>query len=133
MKKSSHANILLLELLVVILFFMISATVIVELFATARQKSIHAEAVNEAMLQAENIAERLYAGGTAEEELSAFGFREENEMWILDADRYTLQAVITEETAEAGTLRTVTLTALKGEEQLTQLPAVRYVPGEVKP
>ncbi len=133
MKKSGHSNILLMELLVVIFFFMISATTIVELFATARLKSIHAEATNDAMLQAENVAERLYIQDDAEAELTALGFIQEEGIWVLDNGKYTLQAEITESATETGTIRTVTLTALKGEEKLLKLPAVRYIPGEEKP
>ncbi len=133
MKKSGHSNILLMELLVVIFFFMISSTTIVELFATARLKSVHAEATNDAMQQAENVAERLYIQDDAEAELTALGFSREDGTWVLDEGKYTLQAEITVSETETGLIRTVTLTALKGEEKLLQLPAVRYIPGEVKP
>ncbi len=133
MKKSGHTNILLLELLVVIFFFMISVTTIVELFATARLKSTHAQAANAAMLQAENAAERLYARDDAEGELTAMGFVQKDGAWVLEDERYTLQAEITEEQTDAGRIRTVTLTAVKNGEQLLQIPAARYIPGEVKP
>ncbi len=133
MKKTSHTNILLLELLVVIFFFMISSTTIVELFATARLKSTHAQAANAAMLQAENAAERLCARDDAEAELTALGFAQKDGHWVLENESYTLRAEITEEQTEAGRIRTVTLTALKGEEQLLQIPAAQYMPGEVKP
>ncbi len=132
MRKSGHSNILLLELLVVIFFFMISVTTIVELFATARLKSLHAEALNQAALEAENIAEVLYARDDTEAELTALGFRLDNGIWIMETDQYVLQAVISEEAAEAGQIRTVTLTALKGEDKLLEIPAVRYIPGEVE-
>ena len=51
MKKHSTANILLMELLVVILFFMLCVSTLVEVFGAARSKSIFARAENAAMLQ----------------------------------------------------------------------------------
>ena len=61
MKEGSRASALLVELLLVILFFMISAAILVQVFANARLKSRTAKATNASMLEAQNIAEDLYA------------------------------------------------------------------------
>ena len=61
MKEGSRANALLVELLLVIFFFMISAAILVQVFADAKLKSRTAHATNASMLEAQNIAEDLYA------------------------------------------------------------------------
>ena len=49
MKKHSSANILLIELVLVILFFLLCASTIVEMFGTARLKSEFARKSSQAM------------------------------------------------------------------------------------
>ena len=60
MKERSRANTLLIELLLVIFFFMCSAGILVQVFANAKLKSKEAHVINASMLEAENIAEELY-------------------------------------------------------------------------
>ena len=74
MKEGSRANALLVELLLVIFFFMISAAVLVQVFADAKLKSRTAHATNATMLEAQNIADDLG----------------------IDADRVSLKATTTE-------------------------------------
>ena len=50
-RESSRANALLVELLLVIFFFMISAAILVQLFANARHKSIEAKAATAAKVR----------------------------------------------------------------------------------
>ena len=61
MKSRSRSNTLLIELLLVIFFFMCSAAILVQVFANAKIKSRTAHAINASMLDAENIAEDLYS------------------------------------------------------------------------
>ena len=133
MKESNRANILLVELLIVILFFMLSMTTIVELFGTARVKSRHAQAVNSAILEAQNLAERLYVEDDANAELVRSGFSEEENAWVREEEGYTLRAQVAEEAEETGTIRIVTITANQGDTELFSIPASRYIPGEVAP
>ena len=60
MKEGSRANALLVELLLVIFFFMLGVTVLVELFAGAKHKTLQARAMNTAVMEAENIADDIY-------------------------------------------------------------------------
>ncbi len=131
MREGNRANILLVELLLVILFFMLSMTTIVELFGAARVKSRHALATNSAVLEAQNLAERLYVEDDAAAELSRSGFAEMGESWVLTEKDYTLEAVINEETQESGTLRVVTITGKMGDKELFSIPSSRYIPREV--
>ncbi len=132
-KHPDSANTLLMELLVVILFFMLCMTTVVEAFGTARLKSMHATAAGNAMLRAENLAERFYAGQTPDELLTADGFRWQEDQWILEEKNYTLTAAVSEEATEAGTMRRIVMTARRGEETLFELPVSCYAPGEVAP
>ena len=134
MKKHSSANILLIELVLVILFFMLCVATIVEMFGLARMKSAYAKAGSQAMLIVENLEERLAGAGDAGAELERDGFVLEDGTWVLQGDRYTLSAAESEEKTEAGTLRTVEFSAVqKTGQQIFVLPVVNYLPGEVSP
>ena len=74
MKESGRANALLVELLLVIFFFMISAAILVQVYADAKLKSRTAQATNAAMLEGQNIAEDLYGTEDPETVLKEYGF-----------------------------------------------------------
>ncbi len=134
MKKHGTANILLVELVLVILFFMLCMPTIVRCFGNARLKSDYARASAEAAVKAENTGERLAAAEDAEAELERSGFVREGDSWIFRTERYTLTAAPSEEKTEAGILRTVLLSAeTKNGTRMFELPAVKYIPGEVGP
>ena len=59
MKQRSRANALLIELVLVIFFFMLGSTVLVRLFADARHRTIQARATNVSMAAAQNVADHL--------------------------------------------------------------------------
>ena len=60
MKSGSRANALLVELLIVIIFFMFVSVTLVEFFAASREKSVAAQTTGAAILDAQNLAEELY-------------------------------------------------------------------------
>ena len=86
MKEGSRANALLVELLLVIFFFMISAAILVQVYADAKLKSKTAHATNFSMLEAQNIAEDLYSTEDPDAVLAEYGFTAEGEGWILEKD-----------------------------------------------
>ncbi len=134
MKKHGTANILLVELVLVILFFMLCMPTIVRSFGYARLKSAYAAASTDAMTRTENMEERLAASDDAEAELERGGFVREGENWVLKEEKYTLTAAVSEEKTEAGALRTVLFSAeTKNGTRMFELPAVKYIPGEVVP
>ena len=134
MKKHGTANILLVELVLVILFFMLCMPTIVRSFGDARLKSNYAQASSEAMIRAENMEERLAQTADAEGELEKGGFVREGEKWILRTEKYTLTAAPSEEKTEAGVLRAVLFSAETNTGRaMFELPAVKYIPGEVSP
>ena len=134
-KRHGTANVLLIELVLVILFFMLCSATIVEMFGLARAKSAYARAGSEAMLIVENLEESLAASGDAAAELEAYGFTAEGEdRWVLAKENYRISAAKSEEKTEAGVLRTVTFSAVqKNGGTLFDLPVVNYIPGEVIP
>ena len=133
MKEGSRANALLVELLLVIFFFMISAAILVQVFADAKLKSRTAHATNASMLEAQNIAEDLYAADDPAAVLEAQGFTGKDGTWMLEKDGYLLKVTVSEEETEAGLIRTCEVSGIEGEKTLLALPSTRYIPKEVSP
>jgi len=133
MKEGSRANALLVELLLVIFFFMISAAILVQVFADAKLKSRTAHATNATMLEAQNIAEDLYATNDPDAVLNSYGFTAKDGGWVLEKDGYFLKVTFHEEETASGTLRTYDVSGIEGENTLLTLPSTRYIPKEVSP
>lgn len=133
MKNGSRANALLMELLIVILFFMFAAMTLVQIFGMSRSRSRQAMAANDAMLEAQNTAETLYDAEDTESVLTEMGFTRNGEAWTLENGEYTL--VVTEmlEETKAGVLRNTRVDAVYGEETVISLPATRYLEKEAAP
>ena len=91
MKESGRANALLVELLLVIFFFMISAAILVQVYADAKLKSRTAQATNAAMLEGQNIAEDLYGSDDPEAVLKDYGFTSQDGVWTLEKKGYVLK------------------------------------------
>lgn len=129
MRKRGQGNALLVELLIVVLFFMLAATVLLRVFAAAHEQGALAQRYNDALSDAQNAADRLYAADDPEAVLREMGFAEENQIWILMRDTYTLEATLAREPMEAGTLRRQEVRAVAGDERLFTLPCSRYEEG----
>lgn len=133
MKENGRVNALLVELLIVLLFFMLASTTLMEIFGAAKLNSSRAGASNAALMQAQNVAEQLYAADDVAQALEALGFAKEGKDWCLNGGEYELIASYLYTQDEAGALRQVELTAMYHGEALFTLPATRYVSGEVQP
>lgn len=133
MKEGSRANALLVELLLVIFFFMISAAILVQVFADAKLKSRTAHATNASMLEAQNIAEDLYAADDPDAVLNAYGFTERDGALILEKDGYFLKVTVREQETESGLLKTYDVSGVEGDKTLLTLPSTRFIPKEVSP
>ena len=133
MKEGSRANALLVELLLVIFFFMLSAAILVQVFADAKLKSRTAHATNYSMLEAQNIAEDLYASDDPDAVLAEYGFASEDGSWVLQKDGYLLKVTFREEETASGILRTYDIAGIEGDKTLLTLPSTRYIPKEVSP
>ena len=136
MKQRSRANALLIELVLVIFFFMLGSTVLVRLFSDAKHRTIQARATNESMAVAQNIAEELYGTEDPEGWLKANGFipaEDAERTWTLTEEEYTLYVTESTEEKKGGTLRTFTISSVGEGKQLFTLPSTRYLPKEVSP
>lgn len=128
-------NSMLIELLIVILFFSISVAIIMQLFVAASDRSKQSQADNLALLYAEDMAERLMASEMAMEAyLQEAGWQQDGDDYKMafDADGRQLLMVASNETeaTAAGALDSMTLTVLDGERVSIALPVTRYAPGE---
>ena len=133
MREGSRSIALLIELLLVIFIFMIAAAILVQIFADAKLKSRTAAATNASMLDAQNIAEELYATDNPDAVLADYGFTAENGAWVLQKDEYQLKVELREEESESGILRTYDISGIEGDKTLLTLPSTRYIPKEVSP
>ena len=133
MKEGSRANALLVELLLVIFFFMLSSAILVRIYGDAKLKSRTAYATNATMLEAQNIAEDLYAADDAEAVMAKYGFTAKDGGWVLEKDGYSLKITYSEKETTSGVLRTYAISGLEGENTLLTLPSTRFIPKEVSP
>ena len=133
MKNGSRSNALLVELLLVIFFFMISAAILVQVFADAKQKSAVAKATNASMLDAQNIAEDLYASDDPDAVLASYGFAAEDGSWVQEKVGYLLKVTLQAETTETSELRTYEISGVRDGNTLLTLPSTRFIPKEVSP
>ena len=142
MKEGSRANALLVELLLVIFFFMISAAILVQVFADAKLKSRTAHATNASMLEAQNIAEDLYVTDSPNAVLDDYGFNEKDGVWTLEKDGYELRVTVLEEETDSGVIRKCDVSGVEishdqsgniKENILLTIPSTRYIQKEVSP
>lgn len=126
MKSNNHSNALLVELLIVVLFFMISATVLLRLFADARAQSRRAELLAAATVEAQNVAEQLYASMERRATLSSLGFAAQGDEWILEEEDYRICAVLDNEESAGGLLYQDSIRVEIGEDTVLTLPCFRY-------
>ena len=118
-----------MELLIAICCFLLSATVLLRLFAAANGKSVRAAQMTMALNAAEDAADAaLSADGAegAEEALAALGFEQTGDGWTRDDGAYRLRVTLEETPQEAGVLLRGAAEALAGEETLFALPLARY-------
>ena len=130
MKSHNRSNALLVELLIVILFFMLSATILLKVFATSRIQSDKAGLTGEALSYAQNVAERIYAADDAEDALTKMAFESNGDTWTLDTGKFTVRVTASVENTQAGEMLNWTVQALLGDEVLFSLPVSRYVEGQ---
>lgn len=131
MKQNGRGNALLVELLIVVLFFMLASTTLMQIFGAAKENSNRAAACSAALLEAQNLAEQLYAADDVNENLAALGFESAENVWRKPYGSYDLVVTCGETAQAAGILREAAVSAEYGGEALFTLPATRYMAGEV--
>lgn len=136
MRNRNRSNVLLVEILIAVLFFMLSATVLVRVFVSARNMTVRSGVEAAALTEAQNVAEALYAAEDVEATLDAMAFRSSHGSWSKDCGDYTLYVVGGEEPTGAGELWSGTVSAFyklrnpdlarQEDEELFSLPCTRY-------
>ena len=126
MRKHNGSRALLTELIVVVLIFMLCASVLIRLFSYSAGLGHTAGARDAALNAAQNAAERIAASSDPAAALTELGYGEENGSWFLETEGCRLEVSLTEEPREAGTMLVYTVTALKDVETLFTLPGKTY-------
>ena len=126
MKSGNRSNALLVELLIVVMFFMLSSTVLLQVFSTARNQSRRAELMTEALTGTQNVADRLYLSGDLKEELNNMGFEQDGEAWVLNGDSYSITVSDILNEGEPGQILRFQVQAQADGEPLLTLPVARY-------
>ena len=126
MRNANKSNALLVELLIVVLFFMLSSTVLLQVFSTARSQSALSGKLISASNAAQDAADRLYAAQDAESMLAETGWTRENDLWRLPGDDYDLTVSLSREQQPFGELLRYQVRAVSGEQTLVELPGARY-------
>ena len=126
MKAQNHSNALLVELMIIIAFFMLSATMLMQVFSAARKQGDRADMLNKALIEAQNIAEIIYASDNSEEALAGMGFVCENDIWKLEQDDTVALVTLETEELNAGVMEKQSVRILKDEEELIVLPGAKY-------
>lgn len=126
MKSASKSNALLVELLIVVMFFMLFATVILQVFSTARNQSALSDKLIQASNAAQSAADRLYAAQDAESLLTETGWTREEDLWRLPGDDFDLTVSISREEQPFGALLRYQVRAVSDGKTLVELPGARY-------
>jgi len=126
MKSGNRSNILLVEILIVVMFFMLAATFLMRMFSAARMQGEEADIANLALVRAQNVAERLYAAADPDEVLTEIGFEQTEGLWRSQEDGLLLEVEMKEEAAPAGVLKKQSVTVYSKEEPIVVLPVAKY-------
>lgn len=136
-----RANAFLVEMIIVVLLFALSSTVVLMLFTKAHQRSEQSIALNESMLLLESAAEAIRAGKDAnaaflslypgaQSNMDGF-FVRVNALGEPDMQgEYTLELSLSYEDGPVGRIENATLRAVKDGECSYTLSVVNYVPKE---
>ncbi|MBR2571680.1 MAG: type II secretion system protein [Clostridia bacterium] len=131
MKARNQSNALLMELLIVVLFFALAATVLLQVFVASSNQNRRAGAVSEALVAAQNAADRFCAAASGEDALRDAGFVPAGDSgWELNREDWRLSAALNAEDKNAGRMLYAEITAYQGENVLFALPAARYEEGQ---
>lgn len=129
--KNYKGNMLLIELVIVILFFSLSQVVIVQVFAGAQGRNVSNSRMNHALAETQDYIEQLTGAKEPEDVLLSMGFGGSDGSYSLPMDGYEIRADVRRLSQPEGDLVTVQFTAMNGAEEMFTLPSVQYFPQEV--
>ena len=136
MKVRNRSNVLLVEILIAVLFFMLSATVLVNVFVSARNLTVRSSVETEAIDRAQNVAEALYAADDVETAMAEMKFVSSHGSWSKDCGDYSLYVTGETQPTGAGEVWSGTVSAFyklrdpdasrAEDEELFALPCAKY-------
>lgn len=137
MKHKSHGNILLVELIVVLLFFSLASSVSVGAFVRARRTEQATSLRESALQQAQCLMAEAAADPDTASVLMAAGFvpGDAPEQFTCEIGDVHWQARVTREVLPGGELVSLTLWAgtTSVDDILPEMTGSRYFPGEAAP
>ncbi|MDO4355566.1 MAG: type II secretion system protein [Clostridia bacterium] len=134
MQRGFKSGPILMELIVVILFFALSASVILQIFAAAYGQSERTHRLDRALAAVQDWAEQLAEESQMKERLLSDGWQEQPDgsvQWTTE-DGVLLTAVFSQEQTDAGALYGARIVASDREEEVFSVPVAHYVAGEVE-
>ena len=136
MRNKNRSNILLVEILIAVLFFMLSATVLVRVFIGARNLTVKSGVESRALVEAQNVAEALYASDDPDATLEAMSFSSSHGTWSKDCGDFSLYVTGETQPTNAGEMWSGAVSAFyklrdpdasrAGDEELFSLPCSKY-------
>lgn len=146
-RGSNQINSFFVEIIIVILFFAISAAVTLQLFVAANNRAQQSSDLSVAVIKAQNIAEQIKGLSSSDELPEALkaakhtssGGTEQfqidyDKQWnqIQSAPHYEIDVTLTKNTAESGVLVNADILVLRckasGENKIFTLSSAKYLP-----
>ena len=132
--RGYQGNVLLVELIVVVLFFSLAAAISLSVFAKARLVTEEAGMVSRADERLSGFAEELALTADAESYLAQAGFVQTQEAWTLTEDRTTYTAQVERQELSGGVRVRVEIAAQDSTgRNLASLTAGGYFEGGTQP
>ena len=132
--NESKSNVLLTELVIVILFFALTAATAMQLFVGSHLKSLHNTRQQRAAITCQDWVEQLRGVEDMDGYLVSHGFTDkgDGEYELVESDKITVAAKTGEEPLSAGVLHFCTFNVLeRGQaEPLCELSVAAYIPAE---
>ena len=136
MKSGNRSNVLLVEILIAVLFFMLSATVLVRVFATARNMTVRSGVESAAIVEAQNVAESIQAAEDVDQALADLSFVGMHGAWSKNYGDFSILVMGEATDTGVGELWSGTVSAYyqqgnttvenMGDGELFSLTATRY-------
>lgn len=127
MKKSNGMNALLMELVIVLFFFVLAFTVLSQIYAHAFLTEQKAALKSEALFEAQNVSACLRGAREPRDVLKKQGFELTEAGWQKDFDGFCLQVQVETDEKQTGVCYRAEVEALYQEQTLFVLPASVYV------
>lgn len=129
MSSNRNQNILLVEIMIAVLFFALCSGVILETFVASREYQTRSRIETEALVEMQNITEKVYAAQNAEDCLARNGFSLEDGIWTLDDGEMVFEMTLEREETSAGAIRKTVIRAIRDGKTIMEIPGARYLAG----